>query len=257
MQIRIGLPGSFDTFSAVARDIGAPVLISANAFWQHARKRFWIPRRQLFNGVDLAIDSAGFVAMLRYWHYRWPLYKYVDFVKAVAPTWWAAPDYCCEREIAWNRAEVLSRVTRTAFKLEWTRQVAADTGVPPPMPVLQGWLPDDYERCADMSPDLHGMIGVGSVCRRPLHGPDGLFAVVERLDRILPTNVTLHLFGVKGNAISALASHPRVVSIDSQAWDYAGRLEKKGSFTIEYRSECMRRWAAKQSANLSRANGTK
>lgn len=242
MLVRVGIPASFPRFSANAAALRAPILVSANAFWQ--RRKFHVPRHN-FNGVDVALDSAGFVAMARYWHYRWALDQYVAFAGALKPTWWAAPDYCCEPEIAHNREEVLSRVTRTAFKLDWTRQVAADLGVAPPMPVLQGWLPDDYLRCADMIPDLSALVGVGSVCRRQLGGIDGVLKVVRALDRALPPSVLLHLFGVKGAAITALAGHPRIASVDSAAWDFAARQSVSRcatSNTISHRSAHMTRW---------------
>jgi hypothetical protein len=250
--IRVTIPASFTRFTTTARDLGAPVLVSANAFWRG--NRFWVPNRAIFSGCDVAVDSAGFVAMLLYWHYRWALDVYVDFIKAFGPTWWAAPDYCCEPEIARDRAEVLSRVNRTAFKLDWARQVAADRGVPPPMPVVQGWFPDDYERCLGLMPDLPSLIGVGSVCRRQLHGPAGIMAVVRRLDEVLPAQVLLHLFGVKGDAIRWLAGHPRVLSVDSAGWDAAARRERErngeSSCTVAYRSGYMRRWYVTQRAGL-------
>jgi hypothetical protein len=223
LLIRVGIPASFRRFSAVAHDIGAPILVSANAFWR--KGRFGLPNGAIFNGADVALDSAGFVAMFRYWGYQWLLGDYVNFAGRMRPTWWAAPDYCCEPEIASDRAEVLERLTRTAFKLDWARQVAADRGVPLPMPVLQGWFPDDYLRCADLIPDLPALVGVGSVCRRALAGPAGILRVVTHLERWLPPHVRLHLFGVKGTAIRALAGHPRIHSVDSAAWDFQARRE--------------------------------
>ncbi len=54
------------------------------------------------------------------------------------------------------------------------------------MPVIQGRHPDDYLRCLDgiagiLRPDM--VVGIGSMCRRALSGPDGLLAVLSRLDR--------------------------------------------------------------------------
>jgi hypothetical protein len=56
------------------------------------------------------------------------------------------------------------------------------------MPVLQGRHPEDYECCAEalawsMMPG--SIVGVGSMCRRDVLGPDGLIAVVSHLDRVL------------------------------------------------------------------------
>lgn len=253
MLIRIGIPACFSSFGAVASELRAPILVSANAFYQHKRRRFINWRRNPFQNLDVALDSAGFVAMARYWGYPWNLDQYVEFARALAPTWWAAPDYCCEPEIAHDRDEVLARVERTAFKLHWAQLVATDLNCPPPMPVLQGWRPNDYLRCAEMMPELPALVGVGSVCRRPLSGPTGILAVVNRLER-LPKHVQLHLFGVKGSAIRALAGHPRIHSVDSAAWDAASRRERKRdgetSNTVRYRSSHMRRWYQAQTDGL-------
>lgn len=251
MMIRVGLPASFPRLSAASRELSAPVLVSANAFWRDGR---FHPPRHDFHGSDVALDSAGFVAMFRYWGYRWNLDQYVALAKAMRPTWWAAPDYCCEPEIASDRAEVLDRVTRTAFKLDWARQVAADMGVPPPMPVLQGWFPDDYLRCTDLMPALPALVGVGSVCRRRLGGNAGIISVVAALDRSLPPHVKFHLFGVKGAAIAHLAGHPRVLSVDSAAWDYAARraalADNLPSNTVAHKIGHMRQWYGDQRHSL-------
>src|SRR3546814_17495744 len=72
------------------------------------------------------------------------------------------------------------------------------------MPVIQGRRPDDYERCLDglaLDYGLTPLIGVGSMCRREVSGPEGLIAVFDHLDRILPKGVMLHGFGVKGTAL--------------------------------------------------------
>lgn len=217
MIIRVGIQKYARRMAELAVRLGAPVLISANNFWK--RGKFRLPQLP----GDIALDSAGFTTMKCYGGYIWPLADYVKFAGALRPTWWAAPDYCCEPEIAHDRIEVGERVCRTAASLEMARQAAADQGVEPPMPVLQGWQPDDYVRCADLMPDLPPLVGVGSVCRRNLSGGDGILRVVNRLDLALDPAVKLHLFGVKGLAIRALAGHPRIYSMDSMAWDYAAR----------------------------------
>lgn len=216
-------------------------MVSANAFWRGNR---FVVTPELFNGLDVALDSAGFVAMSRYWGYRWNLDQYVDLAGTLKPTWWAAPDYCCEPEIATNREEIGDRIARTAFKLDWTRQVAADRGVTAPLPVLQGWLPEDYVRCADMIGELPSIVGIGSMCRRRLGGAVGVLRIVTTLVRERP-HVKFHLFGVKGTAVAALTGHPAIHSIDSMAWDYAARRQMKRdgeNFNMAYRIGHMRRW---------------
>lgn len=251
MLIRVGIPVSFARFSAVARDLGAPILVSANAFWNGSK--FGLPNGWVYGPDDVALDSAGFVAMARYWGYRWRLDDYVDFAGRINPTWWAAPDYCCEPEISRDPIEIQSRIARTAFKLDWARQVANDRGVAPPMPVLQGWFPDDYLRCADLIADLPDLIGIGSVCRRSLGGNSGILRVISRITAALPNRIKFHLFGVKGKAISALSGHPRIHSVDSMAWDFAARRnkEKDGeNFNLSYREKHLRQWYSNQRASL-------
>lgn len=254
MRIHLGIPACFGSFSRVIAELPeAAGLVSANALFDHRRRRFRHPKHDLFSGVPMALDSAGFVAMVRYWFYRWTLDQYVALAGAYPWMWWAAPDFCCEREIAANRGEVRQRVTATVAKLAWTLALADDMGVKPCMPVLQGWLPDDYLRCADLIARFMPMpvlVGIGSICRRHLGGEAGAVAVVERLDAVLPQHVRFHLFGVKGSVAVALRGHPRVTSLDSQAYEAAARREAfklRGrvegfSCDVAFRSEHMRRW---------------
>jgi hypothetical protein len=251
MIVRLGIPACFNRFSGVAKSLGSPILVSANAFRRDGK--FWRPSADLFHGADVALDSAGFVAMFRYRGYPWTQAEYVALAASHPWTWWAAMDFCCEPQIARDRDEVARRVLETAMMLERNRDEAEIQGVKPPMPVLQGWLPEDYLVCAEMMGDLPALVGVGSVCRRPLRGDDGVLAVIAALDRHLPKSVGLHLFGVKGSAIGVLAGHPRITSMDSQAWDRAARWEaSKGRFScsVAHRENHMRRWHQEQIGQL-------
>ena len=81
---------------------------------------------------------------------------------------------------------------------------------------------------------------------------------MDRLDRALPAHVGLHLFGVKGDGLKALRAHPRIVSVDSQAWGTAARWDavKDGaSCTTERKVEAMRRWYRAQGLALEGASG--
>lgn len=241
--VRIGLPYSSNgALARAAFGVNAPTLISVGSMFRDGR----------FTRIGLAawmtgaaLDSAGFTAMLQ-GGYRWSVYDYVDFVvtnggddRSVLPfpwKWWSAMDYCCEPEIAADRAEVERRVgltvdtyLETLEHLDWWRGEGVNT-VPDPMPVLQGRTPADYVDCARRmaAAGRHGqlpeLVGVGSVCRRQLHGREGLLAVLATLDRELPPEVRLHLFGVKGALLRHLAPYAaRVASVDSMAWDYRAR----------------------------------
>ena len=144
----------------------------------------------------------------------------------------AAIDYCCEAEVAHDRSEVLERISRTIRTNRECHARALDLGIVDRlMPVLQGRTPDDYERCLDGISALlipGTVIGIGSMCRRRTHGAEGLVAVVERLDKVLPDAVFCHAFGVKGLALPYLKPFERrVVSIDSQAYGIAARRDAR------------------------------
>ena len=153
-----------------------------------------------------------------------------------------------------DREKVLDRIARTIATNRECRARADDFGIIDRfMPVLQGRLPDDYLRCADalhlsMIPGI--VVGIGSMCRRDVHGSDRLVAVVDQLDRSLPAGVRLHLFGVKGSVLPWLAPYAlRIASIVSQAWGTAARLDAlwRGiSKTDLFVAEHMERWTGKQ-----------
>lgn len=213
--------------------------------------------------TDSALDSAGFTAMLA-GGYRWTPSDYVDFVvtnrgdgEMPFPwAWWSSMDYCVEPQIAKDREEVQRRMQLTVETYgeildhlnHWRREGVTD--VPDPMPILQGRLPEDYawsaralakeidqhHECScpfggDCEAEWHRehaglpvLVGLGSVCRRNVHGPDGLLAVLSALDKVLAPHVQLHLFGVKGDALAHIGPYKhRVRSIDSMAWDEAAK----------------------------------
>ncbi|MGB5336993.1 MAG: hypothetical protein WBN07_15345, partial [Woeseiaceae bacterium] len=170
-------------------------------------------------------------------------------------TWWAQMDCCCEPEVAKDRAERLFRLAETSRLYGDCNRHAQRRGIKAPMPVLQGWHVDDYRRSADLLPvgEWPDLVGLGSVCRRSVNGEDGIIAIVEALDRHLPSNVKLHLFGVKGAALDVLGGHNRLKSIDSMAWDMAARRKWPTGRTMAKRIAEMHRW---RNAQLERLTNT-
>ena len=129
------------------------------------------------------------------------------------------------------------------------------------MPVLQGWTVEDYLRCVDlMRDDLPDLVGLGSVCRRNIHGEDGLVRIVSALDEALPPHVKLHLFGVKGPAIPQLQNQIlRIKSTDSMAWDFTARRQLQTTpgaiYDIKYRSSHLRKWYGAQRQRVDNTLG--
>ncbi len=222
--IRIGVEGGRANILARVASMGAPVMVSANSMWSQARQRFsgW----EKYRGLDVALDSGGFVAMIRYGGYRWTVEQYCNLSLQMKPTWWAQMDFCCEPQIAGNRSAVYKRITQTAEHLEACRATSLNVGAIPPMPVLQGWEPADY--CMGPiyeSNEWPSLVGIGSVCRRNIGGRNGVVAVVDALNKVVPYHVRFHLFGVKSGALSRLTEFfpDRIASVDSMAWSLAAR----------------------------------
>lgn len=98
------------------------------------------------------------------------------------------------------------------------------------------------------------LIGIGSVCRRPLHHPThGLYAILRALDGRLPAGAKAHLFGVKGAGVAGFKGLPWVASADSMAYDFTERVNahRRGeSNTIEARAQAMSRWMGKTEAAM-------
>lgn len=281
LQMRVGVPHRSGRLAFHAFEQGYPVMVSANAFWDRAARTFKIPSATDLSECDFALDSAGFTA-IRGWQrhgaqegmlgvYPWSLQQYIELVTGLGPSWFAQPDLACEPELAQSKEERLRRVEATAQLLEATlrqiytwqnlvaRQCNARTAVnmfPPPVPVLQGWEPDDYLRSLELmlqtwrrwEPWLAApaLIGVGSVCRRHLNDrKHGLFAVLGALEGRLPAGSRLHLFGVKGDALARLRKLRWVASADSMAYDDGARraaYREGRSNTIDSRRRAMSRW---------------
>ena len=262
LQVRVGLPTPSGRLLAAARQRGYDLLLSANVFARREPLRserggqflgFRMPDPKQFAGLDVALDSAGFVAATRYRQYPWTVPEYMELVAAYPWTWWASMDYCCEPQVADDRPTRLLRMAATVALYHQCLSMARARGLSDPIPVLQGWSPVEYRQSfhwlnLQPCPDL---VGVGSVCRRPVQGPDGVLEIVNTLDELLPSGVRLHLFGVSRAALSALANHPRIASTDSMAWDAHARRERPRGRDTSFRIDCMDRWVHRQQWRLS------
>lgn len=293
--VRVGLPyGSLGALFVMARQLSAPVMISMGSMFRDGK---FTPIGRAADFTDAAVDSGGFTAMMQ-GGYRWTVSEHVDFIvtcrgdgaRRFPWAWWAAMDYCCEPEIASNRAEVERRMRLTVETFGETLDYLNDwrqegvNGVPNPVPTLQGRTADDYVRCAcEMAAviDAHDpctcpftddggencpaewhrehaglpeLVGIGSVCRRPVHGPEGILTILAALDPVLPAHVRLHLFGVKGATLGHIAPYlHRIASIDSMAWDFAARESAKKMgvpYSVEHRAAEMATWYGKQQARI-------
>lgn len=266
MKVRIGLPDVRPDYVNAARRLGAPLLLSASAFarrWtedmkgdDQAHPGFRPPVAGRLDGMDVALDSAGFTAMSQYGDFPWTVEQYIELAAAHPWTWWSSMDLCCEPQVAGDRAEVHARTMRTAWYYDRLCELADDRGIPRPMPVIQGFDPHDYLVSFESLtlPDDVSLVGIGSVCRRQVHGPDGLVAVIDRLDRVLPKHIRFHLFGVKSDALSLFSGCERICSMDSMAWALSARRETPVGRNNQVCIDHMERfWARQHGALQARA----
>jgi hypothetical protein len=209
--------------------MGYPGLVSANRLWVKTRKEpGWVSHDRVLAatyGGDVALDCGGFTLGGKF---PWTVEDYVWLAGQVPWAWWAQMDVPCEPE---QSSPPWPNIERTVQLLGECRAVAADYRyegwhIADPMPVIQGWSMSQYLTCMDMmTKELEGewprLIGIGSVCRR--HRTREIVHIVTALMGYLPDHVSVHLFGVKGEALDALKQHDRVASMDSQAWDLDAR----------------------------------
>lgn len=288
LKFLLGIPRLRGALLDTARRLNAPVLVSANAFsiwkidgdWMQVydrpskkmkRKRirdwtgFKHPSADLIGSIEAYLDSAGFVAAVRYGGFPWPVAAYLDLAASAPWKWWASMDLCVEPEIARDDAAVLDRISGTAGLNMRCAAGAAERGILDRfMPVIQGWEPRHYLRCMDrMSSVLHGvkLVGVGSMCRRHVEGTKGVLQVVDALDRAAPAGMQFHLFGLKSQAMAELRGHPRIASVDSQAYGVEAQKQAHDqraddpdfSKSDVFVAGIMEKWYLNQTAQLSRA----
>lgn len=244
LTIRVGVPLTGGRMMDFFKENPTyPMLMSANAFFgwtkdgERKLNRFKIPP-----GLDIALDSAGFVAMSKYGQYPWTEEQYLELAGLYDWAWFSTPDYCVENEIAGDRNTVRLRMAATIAAYYRVAAKAARMGLPNPIPILQGTTYEDYKYCAQQLP-CEGIVGLGSFCRRDVEGPDGIVSIVQRLSEDFP-NARWHGFGVKGTALSSLGSIPAMFSCDSMAWDFQARAERRTGRSIEFRLGVMQDWLA-------------
>lgn len=290
LLMRIGIPQRSGKLAAHAFNQGYSAMVSANAFWNPKKGAFTVPEATDLYEVPFALDSAGFVAVSLYQAkgrqpgiagvFPWTFQQYIELAALLRPDWWSQSDLCCESEIAGSQAEVDYRVRATATLLEgtlrivyaWQNELAKTCSeetvasmLPPPVPIIQGWSLDDYQRSLDLLMQVWKrwepwlappkLIGVGSVCRRDLHHPKhGLYAILQSLDAKLPAGAKAHLFGVKGTALQEVQKLGWVSSVDSMSWDVSARVKAREaghSNTYAHRTKEMSRWMSAAAARIN------
>ncbi len=200
--------------------------------------------------VPWALDSGGFTEVTQFGGWRTSPQEYVAAVarydREIGRLEWAAPqDWMCEPAVihggmidgrripgtGLTLAEHQRRTVANFTELEnlWSqlRESDPEMGLSPFMPVLQGWDPEDYLRCADLYDEAgvhledYPLVGLGSVCRR--NTTTELMRVLENVVPRLTPWLALHGFGMKTQGLE-LGGH-LMSSADSLAWSFTARRE--------------------------------
>jgi hypothetical protein len=256
--VRVGMPlvsGELFEYGVASR---LPLMFSANAF------STWTPDRE-FKGfrldaaaaipdtVDATLDSAGFTQAVLYGDYVFSVEQYLDLAAARTWRWYSSMDYCVEPQVAPDAATRRLRIEATVARYFECVDGAIRRNMVLPVPVAQGFFAEEYAHCAEQLGIGPGtaLVGIGSVCRRHLHGPDGVIAIMEALDDVLPHGTRVHLYGLKGNSLAALARFAhRIESTDSMAYDMAVRRSTPVGRTQYMRAVAMVEWHAREMQRL-------
>jgi hypothetical protein len=187
-------------------------------------------RKSPFLVNDWVMDSGAFSTIKTHGGYPNPPKQYAEQIKR-----WAGngnllaavtQDYMCEPGM----------LKRTGFPLKFHQRLTTDRydsllqhdlGGCYLMPVLQGWMPDDYKRHLEMYGDrlkTGAWVGAGSVCKRTT--AESISKVLLAIKSMRP-DLRLHGFGATLNAFESPLVTSLLETADSMAWSFAGRMSKE------------------------------
>lgn len=217
--------------------LGAP-----NPAWlsRHAEAPLFVSRRQMPKKkfkkavVRWALDSGGFTELQKFGKWTLTAKEYSVLVNtyadAVGSLDWAAPqDWMCEPAVINGGTMSGMRFAGTGLTVFEHQKRTVDNFLElrdmcdvPIIPVLQGFHPEEYQRCIDLynenGVDLtsYPTVGVGSICRR-----QATQEAVRILKEVSSRGIPIHGFGLKRAALANALKY--LVSADSMAWSYTAR----------------------------------
>lgn len=178
-------------------------------------------KKELRATCDWALDSGGFSELTLFGGWRTTVETYISnvrrFVGEIGRLQWAAQmDWMCEPfMLAKTQKTIAEHQDLTLVNFVELMNKAPDL---PWLPVLQGWLLDDYLRHLELFRRVWwgNHFGLGSVCRR-----QGTKAIEDIVKRLVAEGLKLHGFGVKTQGLVKYG--PLLDSSDSLAWSYTAR----------------------------------
>jgi hypothetical protein len=218
---------------------GEDILLSAGLAWNNSGPTFNLHVPDSPNRV--IVDSGGFQATTT-WDLSYPysVRDLFEWAVEVGADEVALPDFACEPDLHDTTPE--ERVTRTVEKHRQARDVFRAESWPfEVLPVLQGWEPDEYRRCARLF-ERHDLVrdrmAIGTVCKRD--DPSKIGEVLDVCEDVLGPR-QWHLFGLTLNGWKDSRLWGRFASSDTSAWNYRAdsKAHKKELFA-DYREKVNR-----------------
>lgn len=178
---------------------------------------------------SLFIDSGGFYSSMITGGYTKTDEEYLQFIEKNMPEYFALRDYPCEPQLLKkHNLTIKENIQRTVdnhltlLDLLPKYQIISEA-----IPVIQGWVKEDYLDCIDAFNDqglISNYMAIGSVCRRT--ATNNIREIVVSVRDNIPSWVRLHGFGLKLTSLKDLAIWKALYSVDSGAWDYVARWKK-------------------------------
>jgi hypothetical protein len=197
---------------------GVNILLSAGLAWNNSGAGFNLHVPDDPNRV--IVDSGGFQATTTWdCDYPYTVREMFEWAAEVGADEVALPDYACEPAL--HATSPAERVTRTIRKHKRAHEVYRAESWPfEVLPVLQGWGPEEYRRCARQF-ECHGLVqqrmAVGTVCKRDDPGKIG--TVLDACEGVLGPKAW-HLFGLTLDGWKDTRLWGRFATSDTAAWNY-------------------------------------
>lgn len=189
-------------------------------------------RKADFAVNDWIMDSGAFSELRIHHRYRYPVEEYAGQIKRwkVCGNLLAAvsQDMMCEAEMLERTGLTVKDHQRITIE-RYDELLRCQTGVLI-MPVLQGYLPQEYVEHLAMYGDRlapGAWVGVGSVCKR--NRDAGAIEEVLLAIHAARPDLRLHGFGVKTTSLESAIVNELLDTADSMAWSYAARRENRNA----------------------------
>lgn len=204
--------------NGIIDSINFPINVMFSAFWFWKRPRFRGKPRMPKTTQNLFLDSGGYQAFTRFSGYPFNVEQYARYVERVKPTFVATMDYPCEKELTLldSRKDRVKETVNNAVELvDLEATMGFDAEV---VPVIQGYLIEDYMHCISLYNEV-GLclehVAVGSLCKRK--NSKEIRDILLAIRYSLP-NSKIHAFGLTLSALKDLAIVQSINSFDTQAW---------------------------------------